>query len=80
MISAATVGEVEILHGFAAVGSGKVEELPDDAIHFLDVRCHAVLHLRVTSAHLDAEPQARERRAQIVRDPGQNQRAVLVEP
>ena len=34
----------------------------------------------VVDRHLDAHAQARQRRAQVVRDAGQDQRAILVEP
>ena len=54
-----------------AVVPGKVEELSDDAIHLFDVRDHAGAGRFVARAHFDAESQTRERRAQIMRDPGQ---------
>ena len=42
----------------------------------------ATMPARVASsraAHLDAEPQPRERRAQVVRDAGEQQRAIVLD-
>jgi len=62
------------------VAAGEVEELPDDPVHLVDVGDHSGAQRLVREPHLDAEPQARERRAQVVRHAGQQQRAVLLDP
>src|SRR5256886_14130140 len=61
-------GEIGALHGLAAVGPRKIEELVDGAVHLLDIGGHSLPQLRLGSAHLQSQPQPRERRAQVVRD------------
>ncbi len=65
---------------FTARGAREIEELADDAVHLLDVRGHAGLELDVGVRHLQPEPQARERRAQVVRHTREDERAVVLEP
>ncbi len=50
------------------------------SVHLLDVGGHPVPELRVGAAHFQPQPQPRERRAQVVRDAGEDQRAIGVEP
>src|SRR5437899_9750512 len=72
-------GEIGALHGLAAVGPRKIEKLVDGAVHLLDVGGHSLPELRVGPAHLQAEPEPRERRTQVVGDAGENQGAVGVQ-
>ena len=65
--------------GLALRRAGVVDEGRDDAIHLLDVVDHRVLGRLVGRAHLGFEPQPRERRAQVVRDTREHQRAVGLE-
>ncbi len=53
-----------------------VQELADDGVHLLDVGHHQLAGLVVDRAHLGFQAQARERRAQIVRDAGEHHGAV----
>ena len=62
-----------------AIRAREFQELTDDAVHFLDVGDHAGQRGVVARFHLDAEPQSRERCAKVVRDTGQQQRAILLE-
>jgi hypothetical protein len=41
--------------------------------------CHVVAGVLVGHAHLGLQPQARQRRAQVMRDAGQHHRAVLLD-
>jgi len=64
----------------ASQGSRAVfEELADDPVHLLDVGRHPGARRLVLLRHLDPEPQARERRPQVVRNAGEQQRPVLLE-
>ena len=67
------------LDGGVLVRPREFEELADDPVHFLDVVDHAGARRVVARLHLDAEAQPRERRAQVVRDPREQQRAVLLQ-
>ncbi len=57
----------------------EIEELANDAIHLLDVVDHALACPLVARLYLDAQAQPRQRRAQIMRDAGQEQGAVLLD-
>ena len=57
-------------------GPGVVEELPDDCVHLLDVRLHALLFFFREVGQLDLQAHARQRRAQVVRNAGQNEGAI----
>ena len=61
------------------VGPRVVEELVDDGVELRDVGRHVVARVLVGHAHLGFEPQARQRRAQVVRDAGQHHGAVLLD-
>ena len=63
---------------FVPVAS-EVEELTDDPVHLLDIVDHALMRVIVRCADLDAEAQSRQRRAQVVRYPGKQNRAVLLD-
>ena len=63
---------VQLVLALLLVGAAReLEELADDGVHLVDIRdhCLAVARLRI---HLQGEPQARERRAQVVRDAGEH--------
>src|SRR5216117_2584960 len=72
--------EIGALRRLASVGPRKIEELVDGAVHLLDIRGHSLPQLRVGPAHLQAQPQPGERRAQVVRNARENQGAVGVQP
>jgi hypothetical protein len=61
------------------LAAGKIEKLADDLVHFGDVVDHSLFHRLIVYAHLQTEAQTRERRAQVVRDAGQQQRAVVLQ-
>ena len=54
----------------------KVQELTDDAVHFLDVGDHARAGGFVGRLQFDAQPQPRQRRTQVVGDASQQQRPI----
>ena len=72
--------EVGRLERRGRITAREVQELSDDPVHLVDVRDHAGAQRLVGEPHLDAEPQPGERRAQVVGDAGQQQRAVLLDP
>ena len=61
------------------VRSREVEKLADDPVHLVDVVDHAGTRRFVARLHFDAEPQPRERRAQVVRNAGEQDRTVVLE-
>ena len=71
-------GVVRVQRCLTPVAS-EVEELTDDPVHRLDVVDHALPCLFVVRFDLDAEAQPRERCAQVVRNAGEEQRAILLD-
>jgi hypothetical protein len=61
------------------VGAGVVEELVDDGVELVDVGRHVLARVGIGHAHLGFQAQARQRRAQVVRDAGQHDGAVLLD-
>ena len=59
------------------VGAGVVQELVDGGVELNDVGHHVFAGDVVHHAHFGLEPQARQGRAQVVRNAGQHHRAVL---
>ena len=56
----------------------EIEELADDGVDLVDVGDHRVGGVLVSAAHLERKAQARERRAQVVRDAGEHHRALAL--
>ena len=61
------------------VGARVVEKLVDDGVDLVDVGRHVFARLLVGHAHFGFQPQPRQRRAQVVRDAGEHERAVLLD-
>ena len=60
------------------LGSGVVEKFVDDRVELLDVCNHVITGVRVGHTQFGFQPQARQRCAQIVRNTGQHDDAVLL--
>ena len=65
---------------FAEIGARVIHELRDDGFHLLDVGDDGLARGLVGDAHFGFETQAGERGAQVVRDAGEDFRAVLFVP
>ena len=61
------------------VGAGVVQEFVDGGVELHDVGHHVLARHVVHHAHLGLQPQAGQRRAQVVGDAGQHHRAVLLQ-
>ena len=58
---------IEVAHLlFLVLAAREVEELADDGVDLADVLDHRLARAAFGAAHLEREPQARKRRAQIV--------------
>jgi hypothetical protein len=71
------------VHGRERLGrlaAREVDELVDDRVHVVEVLDHRALRRRVDPRlqHLGLQAQPRERRAQVVRDPGEERRALAL--
>ncbi len=73
--------QVEDLTGFRAQASCDLQQLPDQAVHLLDVELepHKQSRFGLEGQHLQREPHARQRRAQVVREAGKQRRSSIAE-